>query len=273
MPETSSPASWLKCTPGGIRRRQDGTQDCIRSKGGPAATREGVWRTRRGRGERHREGRKLKRHNRVQSVRTPTPWTKPGETAQGTGASGSSSFTAGIRECRRVGKVGWEPARRHWLHAGHPREEGWRASQFGADGPKRIEKWAPRPQRGASPASLGSRCHCAFFHLPGVCGMGARAPSFSMLRWLPISARGPRSPVRAPRGHLLLVVVLAIELSVPVEAGGLQGLFAGGALHALLVPEAVVEPQQKPVRDDPLAALADRPGARRSAYSSNKGSR
>lgn len=49
------------------------------------------------------------------------------------------------------------------------------------------------------------------------------------------------------RRHLLLVVVLAVELLVPVEAGGLQGLFAGGALHALLMPEAVVEPQQKPV--------------------------
>lgn len=44
------------------------------------------------------------------------------------------------------------------------------------------------------------------------------------------------------RRNLLLVVVLAVELLVPVEAGGLQGLFAGGALHALLMPEAVVEP-------------------------------
>lgn len=76
---------------------------------------------------------------------------------------------------------------------------------------------------------------------------------------------------RAPRrGHLLLVVILAVELLVPVEAGGLQGLFAGGTLHALLMPEAVVEPQQKPVRDDPLTALADRLGAHRSAYSSNR---
>ena len=59
------------------------------------------------------------------------------------------------------------------------------------------------------------------------------------------------------RRHLLLVVKLAVELLVPVEAGGLQGLFAGGALHALLMPEAVVEPQQKPIGDDPLTALAD----------------
>lgn len=75
------------------------------------------------------------------------------------------------------------------------------------------------------------------------------------------------------RRHLLLVVIFAVELLVPVEAGGLQGLFAGGALHALLVPEAVVEPQQKPVRDDPLTALADRLGAHRSAYGSNRRSR
>lgn len=75
---------------------------------------------------------------------------------------------------------------------------------------------------------------------------------------------------RGRRGHLLLVVILAIELLVPVEARGLQGLFAGGALHALLVPEAVVEPQQKPVRDDPLTALADRLGAHRSAYRNNR---
>lgn len=72
------------------------------------------------------------------------------------------------------------------------------------------------------------------------------------------------------RGHLLFVVVLAVELLVAVEAGGLQGLFAGRALHALLVPEAVVEPQQKPVRDDPLTALADRLGAHCSAYNSNR---
>lgn len=65
-------------------------------------------------------------------------------------------------------------------------------------------------------------------------------------------------------------MVLAVELLVPIEAGGLQGLFAGGTLHALLVPEAVVEPQQKPVRDDPLTALADRLGAHRSAYNSNR---
>lgn len=75
---------------------------------------------------------------------------------------------------------------------------------------------------------------------------------------------------RGRRGHLLLVVILAIELLVPVEARGLQGLFAGGALHALLVPKAVVEPQQKPVRDDPLTALADRLRAHRSAYRSNR---
>lgn len=72
------------------------------------------------------------------------------------------------------------------------------------------------------------------------------------------------------RGHLLLIVILAVELLVPVEAGGLQGLFAGGTLNALLMPEAVVEPQQKPVRDDPLTALADRLGAHSSAYSSNR---
>lgn len=45
------------------------------------------------------------------------------------------------------------------------------------------------------------------------------------------------------RGHLLLIVILAVELLVPVETGGLQGLFTGGALHTLLMPEAVVEPQ------------------------------
>lgn len=72
------------------------------------------------------------------------------------------------------------------------------------------------------------------------------------------------------RRHLLLVVELAVELLVPVEAGGLQGLFAGGALHALLMPEAVVEPQQKPIGDDPLTALADRLRAHRSAYSTNR---
>lgn len=76
--------------------------------------------------------------------------------------------------------------------------------------------------------------------------------------------------VSGRRKHLLLVVVLAVKLLVPVEAGGLQGFFAGGALHALLMPEAVVEPQQKPVRDDPLTAFTDRLGAHRSAYSSNR---
>lgn len=84
---------------------------------------------------------------------------------------------------------------------------------------------------------------------------------------------GPQStPARVSgrRQHLLLVVVLAVQLLVPVEAGGLQGFFAGGALHALLMPEAIVEPQQKPVRDDPLTAFTDRLGAHRSAYSSNR---
>lgn len=76
--------------------------------------------------------------------------------------------------------------------------------------------------------------------------------------------------VSGRRKHLLLVVVLAVKLLVPVEAGGLQGFFAGGTLHALFMPEAVVEPQQKPVRDDPLTAFADRLGAHRSAYSSNR---
>lgn len=85
----------------------------------------------------------------------------------------------------------------------------------------------------------------------------------------------PRSLMRCGggdprRGHLLLIVILAVELLVPVEAGGLQGLFAGGTLHALLMPEAVVEPQQKPIRDDPLTALTDRLRAHRSAYSSNR---
>ena len=85
----------------------------------------------------------------------------------------------------------------------------------------------------------------------------------------------PRSLMRCGggdprRGHLLLIIILAVELLVPVEAGGLQRLFAGGTLHALLMPEAVVEPQQKPIRDDPLAALADRLRAHRSAYSSNR---
>ncbi|KAK2084091.1 hypothetical protein P7K49_037124 [Saguinus oedipus] len=56
----------------------------------------------------------------------------------------------------------------------------------------------------------------------------------------------------------LLIVIFAVEFLVPVEAGGLQGLFAGGTLHALLMPEAVVEPQQKPVQDDLLTALTDR---------------
>lgn len=85
----------------------------------------------------------------------------------------------------------------------------------------------------------------------------------------------PRSLMRCGggdprRGHLLLIIILAVELLVPVEAGGLQRLFAGGTLHALLMPEAVVEPQQKPIRDDPLTALADRLRAHRSAYSSNR---
>lgn len=72
------------------------------------------------------------------------------------------------------------------------------------------------------------------------------------------------------RKHLLLIVVLAVKLLVPVEAGGLQGLFTGSALHALLMPKAVVEPKQKSVRDDPLTAFADRFGAHRSAYGSKR---
>lgn len=85
-----------------------------------------------------------------------------------------------------------------------------------------------------------------------------------------LSAQSTPARVSGRRKHLLLVVVLAVKLLVPVEAGGLQGLFAGGALHTLFMPEAVVESQQKPVRDDPLTAFADRLGAHRSAYSSNR---
>lgn len=75
--------------------------------------------------------------------------------------------------------------------------------------------------------------------------------------------------VGAAARHLLLVVVLAVNLLVAVEAGGLQGLLAGRTLHTLLMPEAVVETQQEAVGDDALAALTHRLGARGSSCNSD----
>lgn len=72
-------------------------------------------------------------------------------------------------------------------------------------------------------------------------------------------------------GHLLLVVQLAVELLVAVEAGGLQGLLAGRALDALLMPQAVVQAQQEPVRNDSLAPFAHRLGGRGSACGEGPG--
>lgn len=74
-------------------------------------------------------------------------------------------------------------------------------------------------------------------------------------------------------GHLLLVVQLAVELLVAVEAGGLQGLLAGRALDALLMPQAVVQAQQEPVRNNSLAPFAHRLGGRGSACGKGPGGR
>lgn len=73
------------------------------------------------------------------------------------------------------------------------------------------------------------------------------------------------------RRHLLLIVQLAVELLVAVEAGGLQGLLAGRTLDALLVPQAVVEAQQEPVRNNALAPFTHRLGGRGSAYRKDPG--
>lgn len=72
-------------------------------------------------------------------------------------------------------------------------------------------------------------------------------------------------------GHLLLVVQFAVELLVTIEAGGLQGLLAGRALDTLLVPQAVVQAQQEPVRNDSLAPFTHRLRGRGSACGNDPG--
>lgn len=72
-------------------------------------------------------------------------------------------------------------------------------------------------------------------------------------------------------GHLLLVVQFAVELLVTIEAGGLQGLLAGRALDALLVPQAVVQAQQEPVRNDSLAPFTHGLRGRGSACGNDPG--
>lgn len=62
----------------------------------------------------------------------------------------------------------------------------------------------------------------------------------------------------AKTADLLLVVQAAVKLLLPVEAAALQGFSAGGAAHAPLVPQAVVQAQQEPLRDDASAAFAHR---------------
>lgn len=72
-------------------------------------------------------------------------------------------------------------------------------------------------------------------------------------------------------GHLLLVVQFAVELLVAIEAGRLQGLLAGRTLDALLMPQAVVQAQQEPVRNDSLAPFTHRLGGRGSACGKDPG--
>lgn len=179
-----------------------------------------------------------------------------------------------------TGRIGSEPPQRCVLWEGPRRSRSWEGCTPGKQGavaraPAGVS-WQGTPRTSPPPrgratghnqglnrhsASLGERVPLA----PSGSGRGSRRTGS------PALAAGARvGGALRRRDHLLLVVILAVELLVPVEAGGLQGLFAGGALHALLMPEAVVEPQQKPVRDDPLTALADRLGAHRSAYSSNR---
>lgn len=90
--------------------------------------------------------------------------------------------------------------------------------------------------------------------------MGARGHR-ALCGWEQSGGKG-----KGTRGrHSLLVVQLAVELLVSVEAGGVQGLLARRALHAALVPQAVVEAQEEAVGDDPLAPLAHGAGRRGSA--------
>lgn len=158
------------------------------------------------------------------------------------------------------------------LAAGSPRgtpEKGSGGNEPG--GSERAQRCVPRDQ--PSPGGrLGGR-HASGAARGGRSARVSAAPGSAPPAGERASGCAGAGGALRRRDHLLLVVVLAVELLVPVEAGGLQGLFAGGALHALLVPEAVVEPKQKPVRDDPLTALADRLGAHRSACSSNRRSR
>lgn len=74
-----------------------------------------------------------------------------------------------------------------------------------------------------------------------------------------------RGAHQGAEGDLLLIVQLAVELLVPIEAGGLQGLLAGCTLDTLLMPQAVVEAQQEPIRNDSLAPFAHRLRGRGSA--------
>lgn len=61
------------------------------------------------------------------------------------------------------------------------------------------------------------------------------------------------------RGHLLLVVVFAVELPVATVAGPGERLEADGAFHATFVPGAVVDSQEEPVGDGGVAAGANLP--------------
>lgn len=215
--------------------------------------------------------------------------------AQGPKPRDPHGLTAGQQRVgghRQVGRrVGTSEETGHRQPAGHPQRRGMGQAWWGPQRSVLLE-WPSRGRglrdrklgesttEGSPHASAERALVPAQFSAAGgsglyrICREGVRRlppePSRSR-RWL--GRTKPRAPeacgARGRRGHLLLVVILAVELLVPVEARGLQGLFAGGALHALLVPEAVVEPQQKPVRDDPLTALADRLGAHRSAYRSN----
>lgn len=90
--------------------------------------------------------------------------------------------------------------------------------------------------------------------------MGARGHR-ALCGWEQSGGKG-----KGTRGrHSLLIVQLAVELLVSVEAGGVQGLLARRALHAALVPQAVVEAQEEAVGDDPLAPFAHGAGRRGSA--------